>query len=51
MGSRGVLVLFAKDFDIAMAEFKDLLAELWAALTPWLCDSVVKQQETPDQAK
>lgn len=51
MGPWRVLVLLAKDFDIAMAELEDLLAELCAALAPWLCDSVVKQQQTPGQAE
>lgn len=51
MGTRRILVLLAKDFDIAMAELKDLLADLCAALPAWLCDGVVKQQQTPGQAE
>lgn len=34
-----------------MAELEDLLAELCAALAPWLCDGVVKQQQAPGQAE
>ncbi len=34
-----------------MAELEDLLAELCAALASWLSDGIVKQQQTPGQAK
>lgn len=51
LGPRRVLILLAEDFDIAMTELEDLLAELSAALATWLCDGVMKQQQAPHETE
>lgn len=48
---RRVLILLAEDFDIAMTELKDLLAELSTALATWLRYGVMKQQQTPHETE